>query len=79
YTRGTLERAGVDDTYDGHVDRWDRDDQIRAAAEAEEQKAREAMQASGTATATPTQESFVDAGALGTGGKVKDAGAPKKK
>jgi hypothetical protein len=79
YTRGTLERAGVDDTFDGHVDRWDRDDQIRQAAENEEQKAREAMQAAGTATATPTQESFVDAGALGTGGKAKDAGAPKKK
>ena len=77
YTRGTLERAGVDDTFDGHVDRWDRDDQIRAAADAEEQKARDAMQASGTATATPTQESFVDAGALGTGGRAKDAGAKK--
>jgi hypothetical protein len=44
YSRnGKLERMGVDDNGDGHVDRWDRDDQIMRDAEEIDRKTREAM------------------------------------
>jgi hypothetical protein len=44
YSRaGKLERMGVDDNGDGHVDRWDRDDQLVRDAEEADRKVREAM------------------------------------
>jgi len=46
YARGgRLERMGVDDNGDGHVDRWDRDDQLVRDAEETDRKVREAMAA----------------------------------
>jgi hypothetical protein len=66
YTKaGHLERMGVDSNHDGHVDRWDRDEDLQRAAEAEEVKARNAMQA--------------DAGGAGAqdAGVPADSGAPK--
>jgi hypothetical protein len=54
---------GVDESFDGHVDRWDRDEQLRAEADEQERKAREAAEAAQAA----------DAGA------DADAGGAKKK
>jgi hypothetical protein len=72
YTKGRLERMGVDDNYDSHVDRWDRDDQLRREQEEAENKVRAAMAEAGAPVAPPPAAA-PDAG----GGK--DAGAPKKK
>jgi hypothetical protein len=67
YTKGRLERMGVDTTFDGHVDRWERDEEVQRAAEAEEVRARNAMDAG----VAPVPTFSVDAGAA--------APPPKKK
>jgi hypothetical protein len=50
---GRLERMGVDDNNDGHVDRWDRDDQFLRDADEAERKAKAAM-AAASASAAPS-------------------------
>jgi hypothetical protein len=57
YARGgRLERRGVDDNYDGQVDRWDRDDQmVRDAEEAERKAQDEAKPASDAGASTAAQ------------------------
>jgi hypothetical protein len=65
YTKGHLERMGIDSNYDGHVDRWDRDEEMQRAAEAEEIKARQALQGDAGTTAQDSGASTAatDAGA----------------
>ena len=62
YRSGKLERVGVDESFDGHVDRWDRDEQLKAEAEAAERKALDAMEAAKDAGAAPPPPPAKDAG-----------------
>jgi hypothetical protein len=66
YYHDRIERVGNDLTCDGHVDRWDRDQQILEAEEAaQERAASDAGAASGSAPMT-----------VGAGGEILDGGVP---
>jgi hypothetical protein len=55
YAKGKLERMGLDESYDGHVDRWDRDLIAQAQADEAERQAREAMAKNGDGGAPPAK------------------------
>ncbi len=64
YDKGRLQRMGVDLDHDGHVDRWDRDEETarkEAEKEREEEKAEEAAEQA-------------EAGAAGGDAGITDAG-----
>jgi hypothetical protein len=60
YSKGRLDRVGMDENSDGHVDRWDRDEQLKYEADANERKASEA---DGGAAAPASKAATADAGA----------------
>lgn len=60
-----LERMGVDETADGHVDHWDRDDLLRQAREAEEARLQAAMTDGGPLPTLASDGGIVDAGGDG--------------
>jgi hypothetical protein len=71
YSHDQLERIGIDSTCDGHVDRWDRDQELLAAEEAAQEKQnaeqeKQAMEASadaGVQVSTVAEPEAADAGA----------------
>ena len=69
--RSLFERIGLDDTYDGHVDRWDRDEQLKYESEAADRKARDEMM---NAQMAANQDGGARSGTGGDGGAGTDAG-----
>jgi len=82
YAKGRLERVGMDENSDGHVDRWDRDEQMKYESEAAERKARDQMAVdSGDAGAPSSGGSSGSAGTADAGAAkgVKASAPPAKK
>jgi hypothetical protein len=71
YYHDRLERVGNDTTCDGHVDRWDRDDQLLAAEDAAQERAAQAAADGGAGGSAPVT--------VGASGELLEGGAPEPK
>jgi hypothetical protein len=80
YSKGRLDRVGTDETYDGHVDRWDRDEQLKYEADNAEKKAREAEGGDGgIATVAPPSITGSEPPSTSADAGAKKPKTPKKK
>ncbi len=72
YYHDRLERVGNDTTCDGHVDRWDRDDQLLAAEDAAQERAAQAAADGGAGGGSAPVT-------VGASGELLEGGAPEPK